>query len=94
DPYASQRSASETRTHAGKALSYAIRVLEQGKTVFSQHEVLAQALRLAPAGVTHTQVLASAHALQNDGRLQQADKSVLDGMTTKRALALEKEVIT
>lgn len=94
DPYASQRSASETRTHAGKALSYAIRVLEQGKTVFSQHEVLAQALRLAPAGVTHTQVLASAHALQNDGRLQQADKTVLDGMTTKRALALEKEVIT
>ena len=33
DPYASQRSASETRTHAGKALSYAIRVLEQGKAV-------------------------------------------------------------
>lgn len=94
DPYAAPRSHSDLRNHAGKALSYAIRVLEQGKTVFSQHEVLAQALRLAPAGVTHTQVLASAHALQDDGRLRQADKTVLDGMTTKRALALEKEVIS
>ncbi len=93
DPYAAPRSADHTRNHGARALSYAVRVLEQSKTVFSKHEILAQALRLAPAGVTHSHVLASAHALQDDRRLQQADRTVLDGVTTKRALSLEREVV-
>lgn len=76
-----------------RALSYAVRVLEQGSAVFSQHEVLGQALRIAPAGVTHNQVLARAQDLKDDGRLRQADRSVWDGVTTDRAIAVERGIV-
>lgn len=91
DPYA-LNTTSDGRASA-KALSYAVRVLEQGTAVFSQHEVLGQALRIAPAGVTHHQVLARADSLKGDGRLRQADRSVWDGVTTDRAIEVERGIV-
>ncbi|QYC12407.1 MobF family relaxase [Brevundimonas nasdae] len=94
DQYSNPNSQAPQRKGAARAFSYAVRVFEQSKTVFSKHEVLAEAIRIAPAGITAGQILASRHALQGDGRLQKADKTVLDGLTTKNALALERQVIS
>lgn len=76
-----------------KAVSFGVRVLEQGSTVFSKHDVIYEALKIAPAGVTAKHLDKPLEALTSDERLQKADKRVLDGITTKTALQIERDII-
>lgn len=86
--------AGATAGPARQALSFAVRVLEQGKAVFTQHEMLAQALRFAPAGVATGQVLAAKGALEQEGHLLAADRTILDAATTRSALLIERRLIS
>lgn len=92
DPYAVGAN-TRTDTVLSKAVSFGLRVLEQGSTVFSKHDVLYEAMKIAPAGVTAKNLERPLAALRADQRVQQADKRVLDGITTKTALQVERGII-
>ena len=92
DPYA-VASKSFPDTVLSKAVSFGVRVLEQGTTVFSKHDVVFEALKIGPAGITAKDLEKPINSLIGDSRLQQADKRVLDGVTTQTALQIENNIV-
>lgn len=94
DPYGGTRASQARDMEAREAASFGIRVMEQGKAVFSQHEVLGRALEIAKAGMTADRVLGELAALGKDGRLLQADKTIREGLTTQSAVSLERGLVS
>ncbi|AQR61866.1 hypothetical protein BZG35_09540 [Brevundimonas sp. LM2] len=93
DPYGGNRAAPSRDIEAREATSFGIRVMEQGKAVFTQHEVVGHALEISKAGMTVDRVLGELARLSADGRLLQADQTIREGITTKAAVALERSLV-
>lgn len=74
---------------ARAAVSFGLQHAEQGKAVFTRHEVLAKALHFGAAGLTAGRVERQLTQLERDGRVMTADVRLHGGVTTKAALDLE-----
>tara|TARA_R110002124_G_scaffold270042_3_gene438145 strand:+ start:5746 stop:8931 length:3186 start_codon:yes stop_codon:yes gene_type:complete len=78
---------------ARAAVSYGLQVAEQGKAVFTRHEVVGRALDFAVAGMTADRLEKQLSMLASDGRVKPADARMHGGITTASAIALEERLI-
>lgn len=78
---------------ARQALSYGLQVMEGRTAVFTRGSVLEEAYRTAPRGMTVERLEGELDQLLADGRVKDADLNRHQGLTTKRSLAVETEVV-
>lgn len=75
------------------AVDFAVRVAEQGKAVFTRHDVIGRALEYGKAGLTVDRLEAQIDGLASGGKVQQADRTIRDGLTTEAALTVERRLV-
>lgn len=92
DPYGPLLGLSRDKA-ARTAVSFGLQVAEQGKAVFTRHEVLAKALEFGQAGLTAARIEKQLSRVEKDGLIQDADARLHGGITTKAALTLEKGLL-
>lgn len=78
---------------ARSAVALSVQMAEQGKAVFSKHELIAGAFRFGPAGMGVARVEAQLKQLSEEKHLQGADLKTHFGLTTATALAIERSVV-
>ena len=94
DPYGYRRPDLVRDDAARAAVSFGLRVAEQGRAVFTRHEVMGRALEFAGAGMTASRIEGQLSALEKDGRVINADARLNGGVTTKPALDLERDIVS
>jgi conjugative relaxase-like TrwC/TraI family protein len=75
------------------AVDFAVRVAEQGKAVFTRHDIVGRALEFGRAGLTVDRIEAQIDGLSAGGKVLAADRTIRDGLTTDGALALERRLV-
>lgn len=93
DPYAFRPRELIRDQDARAAVSYGLQVSEQGRAVFTRHEVVGRALDYAVAGMTVDRLEKQLSMLASDGRVQAADVRMHGGITTARAIGLEEQLV-
>ncbi len=94
DPYGF-RTADPVRTQdvaARAAVSYGLQVNEDRRAVFTRHEVFAKALEAAPA-IPVRRLERQLDGLIEQGQVRAAEATLVSGVTTARALAMESEIV-
>lgn len=94
DPYGATRGKGVNDGDARSAVSLGLQIHEQGKAVFTRHDVVQSALEHSKAGMTSDRVEAVLERLQVEGRVKSADVRLHGGITTDRALALEANIVS
>ena len=93
DPYGSNRSAAWNDPNARSAVSLGLQIHEQGRAVFTRHDVVHSALEHSKAGMTSGRLESVLERLQVEGRVKAADARLHGGITTDRSLALEANIV-
>lgn len=93
DPYGYQAGDTNRDREARAAVSLAIQVSEIRSAVFTRHEVLERALDISRLGVTADRLEREMTRLEKDGRLVKADTTIMGGVTTAYALAVERDIL-
>lgn len=94
DPYGATRGKGVNDADARSAVSLGLQIHEQGRAVFTRHDVVQSALEHSKAGMTSGRLEAVLERLQVEGRVQTADVRLHGGITTNRALALEAGIVS
>lgn len=94
DPYGASRVRGAHDGDARAAVSLGLQIHEQGRAVFTRHDIVQSALKHSKAGMTLARLEAVLERLEAEGRLKSADVRLRGGITTDRALALERRIVS
>lgn len=78
---------------ARRLIAFGVKVVEAGSAVSSRYAALLAAVRVAPAGVRVDRLEGGLGRLTRDGHVVAADRSVPGGITTRRMVAVEQEIV-